>query len=171
MNIVQRLRYRIGPDESTEEVATRLAVGCSQGMAIAVGDDYYRVIHTRPVMVRKTTEDALNGTPVALVEDPSQPLPQKPVRVVEAQLAPEPVVVEPQLATPETPETSEPVVVEPQLPKQALPAVGQQWQTRDSRRKAIPFTITAVEGDYALTDDKRRIQLSRFNRYRLVSVS
>lgn len=47
---------------------------------------------------------------------------------------------------------------------QVLPTIGETWKPKDPRRKTS-FKIIGLEGDAALTDDGRRIQLSRFNRY------
>lgn len=45
-----------------------------------------------------------------------------------------------------------------------LPMVGQVWKPKDPRRKGT-FTVVELDGDEVVTDDGRRIQLSRFNRY------
>lgn len=55
------------------------------------------------------------------------------------------------------------------VPVSGGPAVGERWRPKDPRRKAA-FTVQAVENQHVVTDDGRRIQLSRFSRYeRLLS--
>jgi len=46
----------------------------------------------------------------------------------------------------------------------SMPAVGECWRPRDPRRVSS-FFVKAIEGDHAVTDDGRRIQLARFVRY------
>lgn len=48
--------------------------------------------------------------------------------------------------------------------KGITPCVGETWKTKDKRRSTT-FTISAIDGDYAVTPDGRRIQLARFCRY------
>lgn len=47
--------------------------------------------------------------------------------------------------------------------------VGQEWVTKDSRRKQEPFKVVKIEDGSVITDKGARIQLHRLNRYRLVS--
>jgi len=47
------------------------------------------------------------------------------------------------------------------------PQVGETWRPKDPRRKAS-FIVLAVEEGHVVTDDGRRIQLTRFKRYERV---
>lgn len=180
MNVVQRFRYRVQDNETTEEVAHRLAVGCSPGMIIAVKGDYYRVLHIKPVIVRKTTADSFNGSPVAVVEDPTTIPPAKPkpsplmtqgVKAVEAQatMNGSSVTLTAALTVASVEKAAEAPAKRPSRPPAAAPVVqiGQRWRPKDPRRKAA-FTVVEVGSDYAVTDDNRSIQLARFSRYQLV---
>jgi hypothetical protein len=189
MNIVQRLRYPLSGSESSDEIAQRLAVGCSPGMVLSVRGDYFRVLHTRPVMVRRTSADSVNGAPIALVEDPSTPIvrrvatiPPPPVTVEEEPKVEDPVpeVVEAEAVVEETASETQvtpPLLVEvPPLRRSSRPPapvipirVGQAWVPKDTRRNPTPFKLVAVNPDHAVADDGRKIQLQRFSRYRLVN--
>jgi hypothetical protein len=193
MNIVQRLRYPLSGSESSDEIAQRLAVGCSPGMVIWVRNDYFRVLHTRPVMVRRVSAEGVSDAPLALVEDPSMapvvprvatmppppPVEEAPevedeIEAVETEAPEEVVAVE---VTPESPPVVAPVLVEVPPPRRSSrpPApvipirVGQAWVPKDTRRKPTPFRLVAVNPDHAIADDGRKIQLQRFSRYRLVN--
>lgn len=183
MNIVQRLRYPLSGNEPSYEIARRLAIACSPGMVMRVRDEYFRVLHVRPVVIRKTSPEGLNGSPIALVEDPTvAPVVPRAVKPI-----PPPVVVEePPETIEDPPETLDEPVVIPDIvasKKEASPTtkaksepkttiqVGQQWMTKDSRRKQVPFTLVAVNEDHVVADDGRAIKLDRFSRYRLVSGS
>lgn len=148
-----------------------------------VRDEYFRVLHVRPVVIRKTSPEGLNGSPIALVEDPTvAPVVPRAVKPI-----PPPVVVEePPETIEDPPETLDEPVVIPDIvasKKEASPTtkaksepkttiqVGQQWMTKDSRRKQVPFTLVAVNEDHVVADDGRAIKLDRFSRYRLVSGS
>lgn len=42
--------------------------------------------------------------------------------------------------------------------------VGETWRTKDKRRQTT-FKVVSIDGDFAVTDDARRIQLTRSCRY------
>ena len=50
---------------------------------------------------------------------------------------------------------------------EAGPQIGETWRPKDPRRKAS-FIVLAVEEGHVVTNDGRRIQLTRFKRYERV---
>ena len=65
-----------------------------------------------------------------------------------------------------TPSVSE--VLENFVRPYGLPQAGETWKTKDKRRSTT-FRIATIEGDFAITEDGRRIQLARFRRYERIS--
>lgn len=50
-----------------------------------------------------------------------------------------------------------------------VPAIGQQWATKDKRREPKPFTIIAITEGVVHADDGRSFKVERLNRYKLVA--
>jgi hypothetical protein len=59
------------------------------------------------------------------------------------------------------------VIAAPAAKVSAGPQIGETWRPKDPRRKAS-FIVLAVEEGHVVTNDGRRIQLTRFKRYERV---
>lgn len=129
--------------DSDEEILQRITK--QVGTVFNVTGTKYRVTSSEPFRLKKLKED----------EDVSS---------VEA-ASPEPVAV--QDDNQPTPQEDEPKS-ERRLAAPVAPAVGERWKPRDPRRKTS-FLVVEIDGDHAVTDDGRRVQLARFWRYERLS--
>lgn len=135
---------RVGALDSDEDVLQRIST--TVGTVFNVTGTKYRVISSVPFKIEQLesveeTEDS--------DEEESRP------RSVKPEAAP-------------ASERREISVKPPALPAASSmvggPQVGERWKPRDPRRKSS-FVVVSVEGDHAVTDDGRKIQLARFKRY------
>lgn len=142
------VKVLVGALESDEEVLKRIST--TVGTIFNVLGTKYVVTKSSPFAIKKLgarkSEDADSEENV--VQEAPETLPQ-----------PEPVEAAPAPIEDESPPESERRTV-----LTSIPSVGERWKPKDPRRKAS-FVITAIDGDHAVTDDGRRIQIARFKRY------
>jgi hypothetical protein len=142
----------VGPFDTDEQVLSRISTRV--GTIFNVTGQKFEVVSSQPFKLRKLVDKSSS--------DDEE----------EAQKARPPKAGPPKVEAPKTEPLPRHVTEPPPSEKRtALPAgpqVGERWKPKDPRRIAS-FVVVAVEDDYALTDDNRKIQLARFPRYERVS--
>ena len=152
----QLATVRVSATDSDEDVLR--GISKVVGTIFNVTGVRYELVCAEPFKLKR-----LNGSKKRdlTVDDP--PEEEEIVEVV----APEPPVVKAVIEVPPLPKDL-PVVFK--APSKVVPEktvgfqVGETWRTKDKRRQTT-FKVVSIDGDFAVTDDARRIQLTRSCRY------
>jgi len=130
---------RVSGDDTDEEIVRRIST--QVGAQFNIGGVKYEIVSSLPFKLKKLPREQEH--------EPEEEMP-KPAATKKPKAD-------------SVPPPSERRVAQPDMPR-----VGERWKPKDPRRIA-DFTVTAIEGDHAVTDDGRRIQLARFKRYERIS--
>lgn len=155
----QLATVRVRATDSDEDILKRLSR--IVGTVFNVTGTRYELLSFEPYKLKKLGGSNDRAT---TVDDP-----------VEASVEPVKTPKAPKIKTStetqvEPTKTSETIAVTTKDVKSSDPKVGETWKTKDKRRSTT-FKIAAIEGDYAITNESRRIQLSRFCRYERVDLT
>lgn len=134
---------RVSGDATDEEIMRRISTAV--GTLFNIGGVKYEVTSSLPFRIKQLPR-----------EQEPEPAVEKP-KAVKPKQEPKPKA-----------DSVPPPPSERRVSLQVTPRVGERWKPKDPRRIA-DFTVVAIEGDQAVTDDGRRIQLARFKRYEQVS--
>lgn len=138
----------VGPFDTDEQVLSRIST--KVGTVYNVAGEKFEVVKSSPFKLKKLASNT---------EEADEP---RPKREPKPEKAPSKVPPKPERKSGPPPSDRRSAASSP------VPRVGEQWKPRDPRRIAT-FTVVAVENDYVVTDDGRKIQLARFPRYERVN--